>query len=170
MKKTTSKIGIIGAGATHKSVAETLHEDCGCGHDHAKFTGRRVSAPSSSAFDPLLMMAVAMGSGADTLIEEQERNGQVQLANSAQLPRIIRGGGGVSDVQAKQKLEDMGVKFLRESPRDNLFYDVELPKGWAVKPTDHSMWNKLVDDKGTEIASIFFKAAFYDRDAFLNLN
>jgi hypothetical protein len=28
------------------------------------------------------------------------------------------------------------------------------------------MWSSIVDDKGKEMVSIFYKAAFYDRDAF----
>jgi hypothetical protein len=47
---------------------------------------------------------------------------------------------------------------------------VKLPEGWHIKATDHSMWSNLVDDKGRNRASIFYKAAFYDREAFLSFN
>jgi hypothetical protein len=46
---------------------------------------------------------------------------------------------------------------------------VSLPPGWKVVPTDHSMWSDLVDAKGEKRASIFYKAAFYDRDAFIRI-
>ena len=35
--------------------------------------------------------------------------------------------------------------------------------------SDHSMWSKLEDENGVEIASIFYKAAFYDMSAFMRL-
>ena len=50
-----------------------------------------------------------------------------------------------------------------------MFQEVILPAGWKKVRTDHSMWSKLVDDKGRERASIFYKAAFYDRSAHMNL-
>lgn len=66
----------------------------------------------------------------------------------------------------KQQYEKMGIKIVNE--HDNLFYDVELPEGWEIKSTNHTMWNDLVDDKGRTRAKFFYKAAFYDRDAFIN--
>jgi hypothetical protein len=52
---------------------------------------------------------------------------------------------------------------------DPLFQYVEMPPGWKKQRTDHSMWSDLLDDKGRKRGSIFYKAAFYDRDAFMNL-
>ncbi len=52
---------------------------------------------------------------------------------------------------------------------DDLFINVVLPDGWQKKPTDHSMWSDLVDERGRKRANIFYKAAFYDRSAHLNL-
>ena len=62
----------------------------------------------------------------------------------------------------------MGIKIIED--KDDLFMEVELPTGWSLKRTDHSMWSNLIDNKGRERASIFYKAAFYDRDAFINFN
>lgn len=61
----------------------------------------------------------------------------------------------------------MGIIFGEEA--DDLFSYVALPKGWKKQPTSHSMWYKLLDEQGRERASIFYKSAFYDRDAFLNI-
>lgn len=60
----------------------------------------------------------------------------------------------------------MGIKIVKQY--DDLFYSVELPEGWKVEATDHHMWNNLFDDKGRRRANFFYKAAFYDRDAFIN--
>lgn len=91
-------------------------------------------------------------------IENQEAKGQQELVNSSQLPRI-----GNFDV--KYQYEKMGIKVIGETKGDNLFLDVELPKGWKLKSTEHSMHNDLIDDKGRKRAAIFYKAAFYDRKA-----
>lgn len=85
-------------------------------------------------------------------IERQEAQGQQDMVNAAVLPRELSGpipdGVILSDVV------------------DDLFQKVTLPRGWIVKPTDHSMWSDLIDDAGAKRASIFYKAAFYDRRAF----
>lgn len=102
-----------------------------------------------------------LGGGAPHLIEAQEARGQDQLCLSAMLPTKI------SD-NDKAILEAAGVKFGEPEKNDPLFCKAELPAGWSKQPTDHSMWSKLVDENGIERASIFYKAAFYDRDAFMS--
>jgi len=96
-------------------------------------------------------------------IQASERRGQEELVNSSQLPAKIR------PVEGMVKLEEAGVVFKEVSKGDSLFLDVTLPVGWKIKRTDHSMWTSLVDDKNVERASIFYKAAFYDRDAFMTV-
>lgn len=91
-------------------------------------------------------------------IKNQETRGQQQLCNSIQLPK-----DGLAE-----NAEKFGIKILGESKNDPLFMDVELPAGWTKKATDHSMWSDLVDENGNKKASIFYKAAFYDRSAFIS--
>ena len=90
-------------------------------------------------------------------IERQEAEGQEEFVNSSTLPKEC------IDCSRKQ-FESMGIVFGKEMD-DGLFIECELPDGWEKIPTDHSMWSKLVDDKGRERARIFYKAAFYDRIA-----
>lgn len=99
--------------------------------------------------------------GNPNAIEQQESDGQAALAQSAQLPTDMA-------PLDKTELEKLGVKFLTISEGDPLFYDVELPPGMRIVPTDHSMWSDLVDAKEGKVAGIFYKAAFYDRSAYLN--
>lgn len=66
----------------------------------------------------------------------------------------------------RRKYEELGITIIDD--HDDLFYNVELPIGWKVEATDHIMWNKLINDKNEEVAKFFYKAAFYDRDAFIN--
>jgi len=93
-------------------------------------------------------------------IESQERRGQDAFAHSDTLPIKFNSG-------ARAELEQFGVKF--GEPVDDLFCWVELPAGWKRGTTDHRLWSYLLDDKGRQRASIFYKAAFYDKDAFINV-
>ena len=52
---------------------------------------------------------------------------------------------------------------------NELFIEAQLPEGWEKIATDYSMWSKLVDEQGRERASIFYKAAFYDQRAHMNI-
>lgn len=67
----------------------------------------------------------------------------------------------------RRKYEEMGIAIVGD--HDDLFYNVRLPEGWKIEDTDHPMWNVLLNDKHEEVATFFYKAAFYDRDAFINL-
>lgn len=98
-------------------------------------------------------------------IENQEAEGQKELVNSEQLPAKLNGYRNESPIEQYKK---MGIEVIGQSEGDELFLDVKLPDGWKKEATDHSMWNKLVDDKGRQRAMFFYKAAFYDRDAFIN--
>lgn len=66
----------------------------------------------------------------------------------------------------KQQYEKMGIVILEEY--DSLLYRVQLPEGWKLVPTGHHLWNDIFDDKGRKRISYFYKAAFWDRDAFSN--
>lgn len=98
-------------------------------------------------------------------IEAQEAQGQKELVQSSQLPAKVNSPYGIN---AADKYKELGITVVDKTDGDRLFLDVVLPDGWAIKPTDHSMWSHLVNENGEEVASIFYKAAFYDRDAFIN--
>ena len=99
---------------------------------------------------------------ATTVIKRQEERGQANFVNSTTLPRAMKGECN------RSVLETMGVVFKDEA--DDLFVNVELPKGWKKVAEDHDMWSKLVDDQGRERASIFYKADFHDRSAHISLS
>lgn len=98
-------------------------------------------------------------------IKTQEEQGQKELVESCQFPARINSPRGLSIAAAYEKL---GIKFVRYTG-DDLFFEVELPAGWKIVATDHTMWSNLIDEDGKITASIFYKAAFYDRDAFFNI-
>ncbi|THA72479.1 hypothetical protein E6R60_26475 [Streptomyces sp. A0642] len=109
--------------------------------------------------NPLVFIDAASGSGgADQAIAEQEKAGQAQLVNSDRLPADIRG---------REVLEGFGVVFGEPDAADPMFCPATLPEGWRREASDHDMWSYLVDGQGRRRASIFYKAAFYDREAFI---
>ena len=96
----------------------------------------------------------------DGSIERQEKQGQNELVESNQLPVE-----GLEHVRVA-----LGIEILNFSEGDPLFCDVKLPEGWEVIPNiDHSMWSGLIDAEGEKKADIFYKAAFYDRKAFIRI-
>ena len=86
-------------------------------------------------------------------IEAQEAAGQQMLCNDSTVPIDC----------PRKELEELGIVF--GEPVDKYFVRVMLPAGWKKVPTSHAMWSDLVDENGKKIASIFYKAAFYDQRA-----
>lgn len=123
-------------------------------------------------------------------IERSEKREQSNIVRNQRLPiksndfitpREIRMTGIDDDMTWEERLEikkennkkwtikqyeTMGIIIVDEY--DDLFFNVEIPNGWEIKPTDHSMWNEVFDSKGRKRISFFYKGAFYDRDAFSN--
>lgn len=92
-------------------------------------------------------------------IEAQEAAGQAKLAANTLLPV-----DGIEEVS-----KALGFTYNKKIV-DKIFVEAQLPAGWKKVPhKDHSMWSDLVDEKGVKRASIFFKAAFYDYKAHIQL-
>lgn len=118
--------------------------------------------------NPFLFIAESMAQGTSNAIERQEAEGQKSFVNSTTLP--TKYGISLSDqAEGREILESFGIKFIKTVENDPLFQYVELPGGWKKVSTEHSMWSKLIDEKGRERANIFYKAAFYDRDAHISI-
>lgn len=92
-------------------------------------------------------------------IEKQEKDGQIEQSFLETLPK--------KGTEARATWEALGFAFGNDA--DDIFVNVKFPHGWRKQVTDHDMWTKLLDDKGRERASIFYKAAFYDRSAHIHL-
>ncbi len=88
-------------------------------------------------------------------ITGMEAAGQEHLVASTELP-----AKGPWD-----ELVKLGFVRGEPVPGDDLFVHADLPVGWRKERTDHSMHTKIVDERGVERVSIFYKAAFYDRRA-----
>lgn len=91
-------------------------------------------------------------------IEAQQREGQGVFIKAQALPKKC----------PRVALERLGFVFGEDV--DELFVSVTFPSGWKKEASDHAMWSHLVDDKGRRRGGIFFKAAFYDRKAHMDLD
>ena len=114
------------------------------------------------------MQLASMGLGVDPSqsITEQEARGQKSLVNSDQIPIKFNG-----HPNGEGQLTEMGFTLGEKDPDPKgLFRDATLPEGWKKEGSEHDMWSSIVDSKGVKRLSIFYKAAFYDRDAFININ
>lgn len=90
-------------------------------------------------------------------IEAQEAQGQKDLIRSSYLPKEC----------PRDELEALGFKFGED--HDDIFINVEMPKGWSKRATDSAYWTDLIDNEGVVRGAIFYKAAFYDRRASMKL-
>lgn len=115
------------------------------------------AAMGAIARDELDNFVAAMTPGG---IEAQEAAGQRAACSVQALP--IQ---GTSKPEERERFEALG--FVFGEPTDKNFVSVTFPAGWSLRPTDHSMWSELVDDAGRKVASMFYKAAFYDCHAFI---
>lgn len=104
-------------------------------------------------------------------IGAQEAAGQRKLTGAAnRLPMrgTLEQMYGGEDAVRKKQWEAVGFVFGEPMPeRDGrkVFVACTFPAGWSLKPTGHSMWSDVLDDKGRRRAAVFFKAAFYDYNA-----
>ena len=119
-------------------------------------------------WNPAAIGALARGDLANAIIastpggiEAQEAQGQQDFVANETLPIKF-------NYCTREQIEAMGIVY--GDPVDDLFVEVTLPDGWHKQPTGHSMWSYLLDDQGRKRASIFYKAAFYDRRAFIDIS
>lgn len=124
---------------------------------------RNTSDAMKDPAEAMLMLAASMGpGGSDQAIAEQERSGQAQLVASEQLPTDLNGCD-------QADFEALGFAFGDVTPGDALFRTATLPEGWRKVPSDHDTWSHIVDELGRRRVSVFYKAAFYDRKAHMNV-
>lgn len=116
---------------------------------------------NTSKLPPAVHLAEALVKGSSRAIEDSERRGQEELVASTLLPTKLHPG--------RAEFEALGFKLGAVVEDDPIFQHVELPAGWTRAGTDHAMHSHILDAKGRERASVFYKAAFYDRHAHASL-
>lgn len=116
---------------------------------------------NTSKRGPLTHLLGAMGSGSSDYITGMEAQGQRELVNSDRLPVDTNG--------QDDAFRELGFQLGDPDPNDPLFRPATLPEGWRREGSDHAMWSHIVDEQGRERIAIFYKAAFYDRCAFMDI-
>lgn len=102
-------------------------------------------------------------------IEAAERRGQEQFVASDTLPTKIEDPYDCERGSGRKILAAWGFTFGKPIGNDTLFTQARLPPGWTKRGSSHDMWSYILDEQGRERCAIFYKAAYYDREAFLNL-
>ena len=123
-----------------------------------------------------LLLGALSGIDTNTIIGNIEQNGRDKILKKVQLPIYANTINGkylnIKDTKEEvaKKYWEIGIKIINEE--NDLFYNVELPENIKLKSSDNVYWTYLIDEKNNdyELASIFYKAVFYDRDAFININ
>lgn len=121
-----------------------------------------LSALANGDFENFLVASMPGG------IEAQEKRGQMEQAKRSTLPVELGSKYRGTPAEHREPWEALGFVFTKTIV-DQIFVEVMFPEGWKKKPTDHSMWSEIVDDKGRVRGMIFYKAAFYDRSAHAHL-
>jgi hypothetical protein len=115
------------------------------------------------SYDPklegMLALAIAMGTGSASEGLEATQNAEQNRARSlCRLPKDMR--------PSREAFEALGFKF--EDIGDDVLCQATLPEGWTLK-SDGGYWTYLIDEKGRERGSYFYKGAFYDRSGHMVL-
>lgn len=113
----------------------------------------------NTGISPAMLSPVASGrsilDGTPEGIRASEKLGQITLVNSTDMPRYLS--------PEKAAFEAVGFKFGDKI--DDVFQAAQLPAGWSRRATEHDMHSKIVDAAGRTRVTVFYKAAFYDRNA-----
>lgn len=80
--------------------------------------------------------------------------------------KLNSAGGKYTRGDSRTELETLGFEVLGED--GTLFYQVRPPEGWIKKTQGY--WTSISDKDGNERMTMFYKGAWYDQDAFLNIN
>lgn len=119
-------------------------------------------------------------------IEIQEKHGQREFVNSDTLPiegtkpqrkfNYVKDGESGFETMDEwfshpddPQFAELGFVLGDRVPGDDLFRYGTLPEGWRKVGTSHDMHSTIVDERGRERASVFYKAAFYDRRAEISI-
>lgn len=119
-----------------------------------------------------LLLTAMSGRETNTAINNIEKQGRDNILSKTQLPIYA---SKINDKRfweredskelVKEKYKEIGIEIINKE--NDLFYNVKLPENIKLKPTESNYWTNLIDNNDKELGSIFYKAVFYDRDAFI---
>jgi heme exporter protein D len=106
-----------------------------------------------------LLIGMLSTGNAGKAIEQQQKQKQKQQQKLNKIPKVLKGG-----LTFKELEEKFNFFFIEEV--DDLFFKAHLPEGWKME-TEGEFWTSLLNKEGEPVFSIFHKAAYYDRSAFM---
>lgn len=119
-----------------------------------------------------LLLTAMSGRETNTAINNIEKQGRDNILSKTQLPIYA---SKINDKRfweredskelVKEKYKEIGIEIINKE--NDLFYNVKLPENIKLKPTESNYWTNLIDNNDKKLGSIFYKAVFYDRDAFI---
>jgi hypothetical protein len=122
----------------------------------------RNTTPENTSDRGALTHVVGMLGGSERYITDMESAGQRQILAATTLPTK-------SDYCSDEDYIALGFTFGPVVASDPKFREATLPAGWSREGSEHAMWSYIVDERGVRRVSIFYKAAFYDREAFMGV-
>lgn len=124
---------------------------------------RDTTAAMRDELEATLFLGQAMADGPSAPIEAQEAAGQQEMLTTVAIPtRTMH--------CTDQHLLALGFTLSAPRPDDPLFRDATLPDGWTRVPADDTnLWTYLLDPHGRPRCGVFYKAAWYDRRASINM-
>jgi hypothetical protein len=125
-------------------------------------TPRNTARAMQDPAEQMLALGASWGRGPSEFIGEQEAAGQREIVHSDVIPSRL-------NYCTEDDLTALGFKLGDAVDGDPMFRHATLPEGWEREGSAHAMWSHLLDELGRKRASIFYKAAFYDRDAFISV-
>ncbi|MGW4422591.1 hypothetical protein [Streptosporangium sp. NPDC004631] len=114
--------------------------------------------------DEIIPIPALHGVSIPGAIEAQEAAGGAAMAaeDCEVIPTAIRGGTDAD-------LIALGFVLGEVDPSDRLFRQATLPAGWKRRGGGHSMHTDITDELGRPRMAVFYKAAWYERKAFLSI-
>jgi hypothetical protein len=123
---------------------------------------------------PVMMVAAVMGENplayAPGAIEAAQESAQRALVESTLLPIKFNQYFDQPEGDKWDMLARLGFVVDRSEVVTGLFYRATLPTGWKRLAMANSYGSMLVDEQGRKRATLFYKAAAYDREAFWSLD
>jgi hypothetical protein len=129
---------------------------------------------SRTGVTPVMMSAAVMGENplayAPGAIEAAQESAQRALVESTLLPIKFNRYFDQTERDRWDMLARLGFVVDQSEVVDGLFYRATLPPGWKKVAMAHSYGSMLVDEQGRKRATLFHKAAAYDREAYWSLD
>ena len=106
------------------------------------------------------ILFMGMICGTEKVVDAIEKDEQLRVIRECELPRSMKPN--------QETFEKLGFVF-EDIEDDNVMFKAKLPEGWSMKPVE-TYYTSIIDEKGRERASFFYKGVFYARNGHMVLH